>query len=58
MALATTAWQGLQHLAAHVEGSERPHEVQPAQPLFVHSISVGTPLQSLIQVNTPVPATN
>ena len=34
----------LQHLAAHVEGSQLPQEVKSAHPLLVNSFSVRSPV--------------
>ena len=35
-----------QHLAAHVERSQLPQEIESAHPFLIHSVSVGLPIQS------------
>ena len=38
----------LQHLAAHVEGSQLPKEIESAHPLLVHSLGIRFPVQSVV----------
>ena len=38
--------EGFQHLAAHIEGSQLPEEIQFAHPLLIYSLTVGLLVQS------------
>ena len=40
--------EDLQHLAAHVEGSQLPQKIESAHPLLVHSVSVDPPVQPIV----------
>lgn len=43
-----TATDCLQHVAAHLEGSQLPQEIKSAYPLRVHSLGVRFPVQSIV----------
>ena len=44
-----SALEDLQHLAAHVEGSQFPQKIESAHPLLVHSVSVDPPVQPIVE---------
>ena len=44
----------LQHLAAHIEGSQLPQEIESAHPLPVHSLGIRFPVQSVVDHNSQV----
>ena len=46
--------EDLQHLAAHVERSQLPQEIESAHPLLVHSLGVGFPVQSVVDHHSQV----